>query len=113
MLNEDVKTVIKGIADLGEEVDRSLADGWQWKDSLNFIDELFATPKIVQSFPKAVAVIRAGITAEDRQGYAQYLNDELDILSDRTELIVEGGFKWLLQTEEFFSLFKKPSTNGN
>lgn len=107
MLNEDVKIILKGLSDWGEEVDRSLADGWQWKDSLNFADEVFGTPKLVKAFPGALAAFKAGFTQEDRVGYIEYLAGEFDIINDKAEKIIEGGFKLLISLEEFVSLFKK------
>jgi hypothetical protein len=109
MLNENVKTVLKYLADLGEEVDRSLSDGFQKKDILNFLDELFTTPAAVSAFPPGLKAIKAGFSDEDRAGYIAFIAAEFDIQNEVAEKRIEGAAKLGIAIEEFVSLFKKPA----
>lgn len=109
MLNESVKKVTKYLIDFGEEVDRSLADGWQWKDALNFTDELFATPGFVKEVPAALSVVKAGLSDEDREELNQFVKSEFDISRDDAEEKIEGAITWMLATDKFIRLFKKKS----
>lgn len=107
MLNESVKTFFKYLIDLGEEADRSLADGFQKKDLLNFFDELFGIPAFLKAVPEAVAVLKAGISPEDKQGYIDFVSQEFDLGNDDAELKIEKGFALALSAQEFIALFKK------
>lgn len=107
-LNQDLKTVAKWVIDFGEEIDDAFSNGWQWSDLTKFIDDFFSAPGMVQAAPGALAQLKAGLSDEERAEFLDFVKLELDIPHEEAELKVEGIVEWLLATDKFVRLFKKP-----
>lgn len=106
-LNQALRTVTKTIIDFIEEADRSLVDGWQWKDAINFMDEAFAIPGAAKSINEAWAVIKAGLSDEDMADYVEFIKDELNTVHEDAEEKAEAVIVWFSQTERLYRLFAK------
>lgn len=106
-LNSALKSVSKTIIDFIEEGDRSLADGWQWKDALNFMDEAFALPGAAKNAPEAWKAIKDGLSDEDMADYVEFIKDELETVHEDAEQKAEAVITWISQTERLYRLFAK------
>lgn len=84
------KKLIKFSCDLTKQVNTSGADGWQWTDSLQFIDEAALIPGIGKSLPE-VAKELADLSEAEKEELKQYLKVEFDIPNDSLEVVLENS----------------------
>jgi hypothetical protein len=100
---ENLKKMVKLSLDLTEQIANSTADGWQWTDTLSFIDELAAIPGVVKSW-KDVSLELKDLSPEEREELYTYVVDEFDLPNDKVELFVENA---LLQAISLISLVEQ------
>lgn len=106
---ENLKKLVKFACDLTKQINSSLSDGWQWTDSISFIDEISAIPGVVKSFP-AIKQELGELTPEERQELFDYVVVEFDLPNDSVEALVENSLQAaiaLIALVEQWRLLKK------
>lgn len=106
-LSPALKRVTTNTINFIEEADRSLANGWQWTDAWNFMDEVFAIPATVKEVPEAWAVVKAGLSDEDLAEYVNFIKEELQTVHEDAEQKAEAIIAWMANTERLYRLFEK------
>lgn len=87
---ENFKKLIKFSCGLTKQINTSTADGWQWTDALQFIDEAAEVPGIGKSFP-AIAKELADLSKAETEELKVYLQEEFDIPNDSLEVVLENS----------------------
>lgn len=105
---ENLKKAVKFAIDLGEQFAESAKDGFTWKDSFSFIDELLQVPGLLSRSKDIVAELK-DLSEVEKEELVAWAKDELDLEDDALEAKVEGALEFALQFLKFYSLFKKPT----
>ena len=106
---EKLKTLTKFACDLTRQFVTSLADGWQWTDSISFLDEAIQIPGIARSFPLIKAEL-ADLSPAERLELAEYLQEEFDIPNDKLELAIESSIMQAISLITLYEMWKDIKT---
>jgi len=87
---ENFKKLIKFSCGLTKQINSSTADGWQWTDALQFIDEATEVPGIAKSF-SAIAKELADLSEAERDELKDFVQTEFDIPNDNLEVVLENS----------------------
>lgn len=98
------------LAEVGKQTETSLADGFQARDLIDYLDEALKGPQFAKDMPVAIKEWKAGFTEQERTDLVQHVKVTLDLQDDLLESKIEAGFEWLAASEKFFHiLMQKPA----
>lgn len=103
---ENLKKSIKFGIDLATQIEESGKDGFTWKDSFSFLDELLQVPGLIAN-GNAIKDEFKDLDAVEKQDLVDYFSVEFDLDNDKTEAIVEAALDLVLQVLTLLTLIKK------
>ena len=102
---KELKEVLAFSIAFGETADVVMADG---KIELAELGLLMApVMKLPAAVEGAKLIKLKELTAEQKQELVEFVKSDLDLLSDRTEELVEQGLELAVKVSEYVKLFKK------
>ena len=108
---ENLKKAVKFGIDLSKQIEVSGQDGFDWKDSFSFFDELMQIPGIIASGDKIKAEFN-DLQPEEKTELLNYFKTEFDLADDKLETIIESSLELVLQILTVITLFRKPTETG-
>jgi len=104
---EELKQVLKMVAGLGNAVDKALEDNKiKMSDAPLFMGVFLDMPSAFEGIDKVPGEIKDLDESESAE-LVKYVEEELDLRSDRTEEIIEKGLKLASDVYAYSKLFKK------
>lgn len=100
---ENLKKLVRFPLELTKQIAESTADGWQFTDLFQFVDELASVPGIVKSWKDIAAEIKEVDPLERQELYA-FIVAEFDIPNDKVEKVVENA---LLNAISLIALYEE------
>lgn len=87
---DKLKAAIKFGIDLGQQIKEANKDGWQWTDSLGFIDDAAKVPGVIKSGPEMLLELK-DLSDVEREELKVYVQTEFDIPNDDLEFVIEDA----------------------
>jgi hypothetical protein len=103
---ENLKKAIKFGIDLGNQIEESGKDGYNWKDITSFFDELFQIPALISN-GNAIKEEFKDLDAVEKQELVEYFTDLFDLDNDKAEAIIEKSLDIALDVLTLLKLLKK------
>lgn len=103
---DNLKKAVKFGVDLTKQIEVAGADGFDWKDSFLFFDELMQIPGLISSGDEIKAEF-LDLDTDEKEALITYFNAEFDLENDKTEAVVENALALVLQILTIISLLKK------
>ena len=102
---DNLKNAVRFAVSLIKQVETSGKDGWNWKDSFSFIDELMSIPGLIASGDEIAAEFK-DLSELERLELEAFFKEEFNIENDKTEAVVENAVGVVLKVLSLVSLLK-------
>lgn len=102
---DNLKNAVRFAVSLIKQVETSGKDGWNWRDSFSFIDELMGIPGLVASGDEIAAEFK-DLSEFERLELEAFFKEEFNIENDKTEAVVENAVGLVLKVLSLVSLLK-------
>ena len=102
---EKLKLVVIFAVGFIRQIETSGKDGWNWRDSFSFIDELMGIPGIISSGDQIAQEFK-DLSESERLELEIFFKEEFNIENDKTEAVVENAVGLVLKVLSLVSLLK-------